>query len=269
MDERGFSLAEGGKEMDKSTLFLVMIELAVANKIDLFLLLGHTTHMCQPLDVGVFGPGQKAWAQQCDLHLAETGRSMRKEDVVGEYMKAREKSFSEKTVISAWIKCSIRPSADGVSGVDAFKLEQFARSNNTSTYIHLPETFPSDPPSDFEPWPTQGKELAVEDEQSSNSDWLTMGEFWQMWEAQDGTVASGSQMSEESSSDSEGEEKDINKLENVGEGEGRWRVMVDDQGQESTPISYDQCTAASEIAAQSSSTCSPIAMTSSSSPIPT
>ena len=50
-----------------------MIELAVTNKIDLFLLLAHTTHMCQLLDVGVFGPGQKAWAQQCDLHLAETG----------------------------------------------------------------------------------------------------------------------------------------------------------------------------------------------------
>jgi len=50
-----------------------IIELAVGNNVDLFLLLAHTMHMCQPLDISVFSPGQKAWAQQCDLHLSEMG----------------------------------------------------------------------------------------------------------------------------------------------------------------------------------------------------
>jgi hypothetical protein len=207
-----------------------MIELAVANNIDLFLLLAHTTHMCQPLDVGVFGPGQKAWAQQCDLHLAETGRPMRKEDVVGAYMKARDKAFSEGTIISAWIKCGIRPSADGVSGVDAFKPEQFAPSNNTSTHIHLPETYPTEPPSDFDPWPTPDNEL----EESVGQ--LTMDEFWQMWKAEDGTAECGNQMSGESSTESDDDDED-----DLAEGEERWgrplhdshpMMVVDGQEQE-------------------------------------
>jgi hypothetical protein len=94
---------------------------------------------------------------------------MRKEDV-SEYMKTREEAFSEGTITSAWIKCGIRPSANGVSGVDAFKAEQFAPSNNTSTKIHLPESFPTEPPSDFEPWPIQDEKLVVETEVRQESD---------------------------------------------------------------------------------------------------
>jgi len=263
-----------------------MIEFAVTNKIDLFLLLAHTTHMCQPLDVGVFGPGQKAWARQGDLHLAETGRPMRKEDVVGEYMKAREKSFSEGTIISAWIKCGIRPSADGVSGVDAFKPEQFAPSNNTSTHIHLPETFPTEPPSDFEPWPIQDEEPVVEEGQPCR---LTMDEFWQMWEVRDGTAGCVDQMSGESSTESDEEEDEH---EDLAEGEGRWRphamIVVDEQEQEPststlsrTPMLSISCdhhviskptstpTIKSDPALpQSLSTCSSTATTSSISPMP-
>ena len=163
-----------------------MLELAIANNIELFLLLAHTTHKCQPLDVGVFGPGQKAWAQQCDLYYARMGIVMRKEDVVAEYMKAREKAFTKQTILSAWTKCGIRESVDGVSGIDAFKAEDFAPSYNTSIQAHLPDGYPTEPPSDFEPWQHPDDVPTVTEDESSTE--LTEREFYHRWEEEDGTA---------------------------------------------------------------------------------
>jgi len=63
-----------------------MVELALANNIHLFCLPPHTTHKLQPLDVGVFGPLQRAWQEHCDDILDETGEEIRREDIVKEYM---------------------------------------------------------------------------------------------------------------------------------------------------------------------------------------
>ena len=237
-----------------------MIELAVENKIELFLLLAHTTHMCQPLDVGVFGPGQKAWAQQCDLHYAKTGRVMRKEDVVSEYMKARKKAFKKKTIISAWVKCGIRPSADGVSGVDAFTPKDFAPSNNTSTHANLPDSFPTEPPSDFEPWPTQDEEMPAQPEaEMSDVTQITFCEFSRGWNAEDGTGGGGGgQISEDSSSESEGDDdddddddmdEDNDPVKGEGRSQGEW--MVDQQSSSSmAPFSCDSRAISASVTSQ-------------------
>ena len=42
--------------------------------------------MLQPLDVGVFGPFQCAWANCCDEIVDDTGEEMPHEDVVKHYM---------------------------------------------------------------------------------------------------------------------------------------------------------------------------------------
>ena len=125
-----------------------MIELAVKNKIELFCLPPHTTHKLQPLDVGVFGPLQREWAKQCDLYLSTTGISMQKKHVIREYMKAREQSFSEDTILHTWKKSGIRP----LDGVKVFTDADFMPSVNTSTdaNIQVPGSYPCEFPSDFE-----------------------------------------------------------------------------------------------------------------------
>ena len=214
----------------------------VTNKmIELFLLLAHTTHMCQPLNISVFGPGQKVWAQQCDLHYVKTGWVMQKEDVVSEYMKAWRKAFQKKNIISAWIKCShcsIRPPADGVSGVNAFTLKDFTSSNNASTHAHLSNSFPTKPPSDFELWPTQDEMVVAQsEEEMSGTIQITMHEFSQMWIAEDGTGSgSDGQISKNSSSESEEDSEDDDLIED--EGRSEVELMVTNK----QTVSCDPCT---------------------------
>ena len=86
-----------------------MIELALKHNIILYCLPAHTTHRLQPLDVGVFGPLQTAWFNQCDAVLEETGEGIKLKDVVKSYMEARNTSFKSKTILMAWRKSGIRP----------------------------------------------------------------------------------------------------------------------------------------------------------------
>ena len=69
----------------------------------------HTTHHLQPLDVGIFGPLQHAWQKQCLEVLDETGQGVSCQQLVKEYMKARNKSITENLILSAWKKTGIRP----------------------------------------------------------------------------------------------------------------------------------------------------------------
>lgn len=126
-----------------------IIELVIKNNVELFCLPPHTTHKLQPLDVGVFGPLQKAWVQQCNDYLGRTGEGMQKHHVVQEYMQAQEKSFMENTILQAWKKCRIRE----LEGMKVFTEVDFAPSLNTSTCGAVPNSFPNKFPSNFEPWP--------------------------------------------------------------------------------------------------------------------
>jgi hypothetical protein len=84
-----------------------MIETALEHNIQLFCLPPHTTHKLQPLDVGIFGPLQRAWFDQCDRVLDESGEVMDVRAVVGEYMKARARSFKPETILQGWRKMGI------------------------------------------------------------------------------------------------------------------------------------------------------------------
>lgn len=65
-----------------------MHKLAEKHNIELFCLPPHTTHQTQLLDVGIFGPLQQCWMEQCDAILKETGKEICKVNFVREYMAA-------------------------------------------------------------------------------------------------------------------------------------------------------------------------------------
>ena len=53
-----------------------ILHLAETHNIIILCLPPHTTHKLQPLDVGVFGPLQRAWVEQCDCGVKLTGSEM-------------------------------------------------------------------------------------------------------------------------------------------------------------------------------------------------
>ena len=86
-----------------------IIRLTEANNIIILCLPPHTTHKLQPLDVGVFGPFQRAWLERCDYITELTGTEMPKEDFVKEYMCVRQETFRPSTVTSAFRKSGTWP----------------------------------------------------------------------------------------------------------------------------------------------------------------
>ena len=43
-----------------------LIELARSNNVDLFRLPAHTSHIMQPMDLGVFGPFKASWSREVE-----------------------------------------------------------------------------------------------------------------------------------------------------------------------------------------------------------
>jgi hypothetical protein len=86
-----------------------ILQLAEIHNIIILCLPPHTTHKLQPLDVGVFGPLQRAWLERCDCVVELTGLEMRREDFINEYMQVRQGSIRPSTIISAFKKSGIWP----------------------------------------------------------------------------------------------------------------------------------------------------------------
>jgi hypothetical protein len=99
---------------------LHIIDLAELHNITILCLPPHTTHKLQPLNVGVFGPLQRAWLERCDCVVELTGNEMPKEDFVNEYMDVREASFRSSTIVSAFKKSGTWPVNQAVFTDDDF-----------------------------------------------------------------------------------------------------------------------------------------------------
>ena len=94
--------------------------------------------MLQPLDVGVFGPFSRAWADRCDEIADDTGEEMPREDFVKEYMAVRSATFKPSTIKQAFKKSGCYPINPSV-----FTDEDFAPSIPTSTSAHhVPPSYP-------------------------------------------------------------------------------------------------------------------------------
>lgn len=120
-----------------------ILELAELHNIIILCLPPHTTHKLQPLDVGVFGPLQRAWVECCDCVMELTGSEMCKEDFVNEYMDIREASFRSSTIVSTFKKSGTWPINRAV-----FMDDNFAPSVPYSTEAH---DFPSLPEPQDDP----------------------------------------------------------------------------------------------------------------------
>jgi hypothetical protein len=118
-----------------------LFDLACANNIDFYCLPSHTTHKCQPLDVGVFSPLSKRWVLECEAVVEETGQKICRGDFIKMYMKVRDEVISPDIVKTAWRKTGLDPFNPNI-----FTPVDFAPSRPYSTHAHFPSSFPASDP---------------------------------------------------------------------------------------------------------------------------
>ena len=137
---------------------------ALGHQIELYCLPPHTSHRLQPLDVGVFGPLQRAWQNRCVIAREEGGEGIARSQVVRHYMAARSESFKESTILAAWRNSGISPLDPGI-----FTSKDFAPSRATSIKSPLPASFPTMPGH---------RDLGDELEEDTNDihDWISENE---------------------------------------------------------------------------------------------
>lgn len=127
---------------------------AFKENVFVFRLPPHCTHKLQPLDVGILGPLQTAFANEVDRFVAEWAHGIGKADFITLYTRARSNSITSDLILKAWKHCGINP-----FNSDIFTANDFAPSQGYSTVAasHLPSTFPTllgdmrDSDSDQEP----------------------------------------------------------------------------------------------------------------------
>jgi hypothetical protein len=145
-------------------------EAALRDNIHLYCIPPHTSHRLQTLDVGVFGPLQRAWQKRSLLILEERGQSIMCRDVPREYLIARTKSVTETTILAAWRKAGIKP-----FNPEIFTLEDMAPSFASSTTAPLPKSFPV-LPSDSEDSYQSSDDETYNDNSSDSGDLNGEGE---------------------------------------------------------------------------------------------
>jgi hypothetical protein len=118
-----------------------VVTLAVKHRVEIIMLPPHTTHKLQPLDVGVFGPLQKAWQKRCVNKVTTTRIGMQRKDVVREYMLARAAAFKLETIIKAFERCGICPTRNPFTEAD------YAPSMSSSICAHVPIGFSTESPT--------------------------------------------------------------------------------------------------------------------------
>ena len=87
-----------------------VIRFCVSNKIPLLCLPAHTTHILQPLDVGVFAPLSIIYAN----HVHRRSRfgasySIDKIDFLEIFQQSRNEAITSANIISAWAKTGLNP----------------------------------------------------------------------------------------------------------------------------------------------------------------
>jgi hypothetical protein len=85
------------------------VRYCIDNKIIVFLLPPHSSHLLQPLDVGVFGPVKAAMSLLLSrLYTTEISR-LQKIEWLENYMKARLRSIVERNILGGWRGAGIFP----------------------------------------------------------------------------------------------------------------------------------------------------------------
>ena len=88
----------------------MLIEWAAAQKLILFVLPAHTSHILQPLDIGIFGPFKQFYYGECANYTRENiGQAVTKYDMVNLSCKAYLKARTPINIMSAFKKGGIYP----------------------------------------------------------------------------------------------------------------------------------------------------------------
>ena len=115
-----------------------LIELARANDVHLLCLPAHTTHILQPLDVGVFKSFKTYFSKACHKYLAKhPGRVITPDVIACLVAEAWPLSFTPLNILSGFRKCGIHPLNPGeVSDrqLAPFKAVQPLESNSDSLF---------------------------------------------------------------------------------------------------------------------------------------
>ena len=92
-----------------SHVSLQFIEYARSKKIECLCLPAHTTHICQPLDVGVFGPFARSYKTHLESLTRFSTYNIDKTDFLTLVQKARKEGISSRNIESAWRATGLIP----------------------------------------------------------------------------------------------------------------------------------------------------------------
>ena len=93
-----------------SHLTIELIELAKANDVHLLCLPAHTTHILQPLDVGIFKPLKAFFSKACHRYIMKCpGRVITSDSLASLIGEAWPQAFTPLNVLSGFRKCGIYP----------------------------------------------------------------------------------------------------------------------------------------------------------------
>lgn len=138
----------------KSHLSLTLTEWARQRHVVLFVLPPHSSHLTQPLDVGVFGPFKCQYNQECQIYMQKNpGVSITKYEVAQLTAKPYLKALSPENIISAFRKSGVYPFNAGV-----ITTSQVAPS---TIYINEENPAPSDKPESNKDCPKATSENSV------------------------------------------------------------------------------------------------------------
>ena len=85
------------------------IEYCLSTQIILYCLSSHSTHLLQPLDVGLFSPLQKYYGQEVDKLTRFGNITIRKGNFLPMLVVAREAAFTKSNIMSAWRGAGLVP----------------------------------------------------------------------------------------------------------------------------------------------------------------
>lgn len=69
----------------------------------------YTSHLLQPLDVGVFGPLKRAYGKLTEEMMAAGNNYIDKEDFLYLYPSAREKVFTQENICNGFAGAGLKP----------------------------------------------------------------------------------------------------------------------------------------------------------------
>ena len=81
----------------------------IDNNICLLLLLPHSSHLLQPLDVGIFSPLKTAVSADLDRLIRVGINRLEKVEWIESYIRARPNAFTEKNIRAGWRQSGLAP----------------------------------------------------------------------------------------------------------------------------------------------------------------